>query len=710
MAVCTNKISISTGAVFKEAKLVVYIENFSQPSILELARSGDYFALNYWIDSLLRPEGIYARVEAAKSGCLQILVEFQREFAADTLIVNTLRERLVKFLCHQIWRLNSPTVEGVRVIARLAGTSDILWKQSVRIVTPATRYRKRYRSAETLDWIKFKTLRSLLLMSSTVASLLIGCWVSYHEANSWAVQTAEQQALVSAKQLPKRPDTVQAALEVVPVVHHQQVFYPNDPTVTLMFGGDVTLSEELTEITDKDYDWAFSGLEEYLHADLAMINLETSLTNFTDGRSPQQNNFNAANESVKILTAAGVDIVNLAKNHTMDSKESGLVETIENLEKAGIRHLGTGQDAVSARRPQIIEVKGQRIAYLSYNNSEVRITGEQKLDTNSQEKQRVAEDIKAIRDRVDWVIVNFHWGTELSEYPGDWQIDLARFTVKQGADLVVGHHPHILQGAEIYQGRPIVYSLGDFIFGGKAIRSNYDSAVLKVSLKDRLMKVEFLPIEVSKYQPKLVTGEKGKQILKRIEQISSIFDQPMRSPVVLDAPMNNGSKKTLQPIQEGVKERKIQGTLEPLKNSQPTNLEPKNPASSPSLSLPSLPKKSHNSSFFESETTPANKPSPAGNKELPPLLKLNPPKHPSKETDPFIKDPFIKDPFISPPSPKTEETPSPHSYLPPSLTPSFQVIPKEGGEKVMVAGGRVEGDRRKVVKLPFVEVLDFSSV
>ena len=106
--------------------------------------------------------------------------------------------------------------------------------------------------------------------------------------------------------------------------------------------------------------------------------------------------------------------------------------------------------------------------------------------------------------------------------------------------MVVGHHPQVLQGAEIYKGLPIVYSLGNFIFGGNA-RRDYDTAVLKVSLKDRNMKVEFLPVEVKKFQPKVVKGAAADRILKHVEQISSIFDRPMRSSVVLEAPMNRGT-------------------------------------------------------------------------------------------------------------------------------------------------------------------------
>ncbi|HLO52028.1 MAG TPA: CapA family protein [Kamptonema sp.] len=699
---------------------MVYIENLSQPSIFELARSGDYQALNYWIDSLLRPEGIYARVEAAHAGCLQILVEFQREFAADSLIINTLRERLVKFICHQIWRLNSPAVEGVRVVARLAGTPDILWKQSVRIVTPATRYRKRYRSSETLDWAKFKTLRSLLLMGSAVASFVIGCWVSYHEALALRpiFSDSQQQALVTSVVPPKRPDTVQAALEIVPVVQHKQVLNPTDPTVTLMFGGDVTLSDELTQVAGKDYGWAFSGLEEYLQADLAMVNLETPLTNFGSSSLNKKNNFQADPESVKLLTTGGVDIVTLANNHTMDFLEPGLVETIETLDKAGIRHLGAGRDAKEIRRPQIIEVKGQRIAYLSYNDNNVHATGDGKAGTNSRHNEQVAEDIRAIRSQVDWVIVNYHWGVELADYPGDWQIDLARFTIDQGADLVVGHHSHVLQGAEIYKDRPIVYSLGDFIFGGNA-RSNYDTAVLKVSLKGRNMKVEFLPVEVSKYQPKVVKGEKGDRILKHVEQISSIFDRPMRSPVVLDAPVIGGRQETrgkLPPAKIENSQPKLEDRQTPSPESltpspqtregDNNNLTPEVPTKSGPLSpsLPNLPKKPDNSSFFDGSSTPAAESSPPESKVLPPRLQLNPPKHPSKETDPFIKEPFIKDPFISPPSSAPGSTPSPHSYLVPSLTPSFQLVPRERVQTAIVAGVRIESDRCKTLELPLVEV------
>ncbi|MEG4575921.1 CapA family protein [Microcoleus sp. N3A4] len=673
---------------------MVYAENWSQPSIFELAREGNFQALNYWIDSLLRPEGIYARVEQAQAGCVQILVEFQREFAPDTtLLGSTLREGLVKFICHQLWRLNSPAVEGVRIHARLAGEPEILWKQSVRIVTPANRRQRRYRSLLVVDWVKFKTYRSLLLVGSALASFVLGFWVSYHEALAMRLVSPVspyQQAGIISGPPPKRPDAVQAALELVPVMQQKQVANPYDPTVTLMFGGNVNLSDALASSTGNDYHWAFANMDEYRQADVAMVNLENPLTRSTLGSGKKQLNFKADPESVKVLTAGGVDIVNLANNHAMDYEEPGLVETINTLNNAGIQHLGAGRNIKEARRPDIIEVKGQRIAYLGYYDADLHAADQGKAGTNPRRNNRVAEDIRALRGQVDWIIVNYHWGVELADYPGDWQIDLARFTIDQGADLVVGHHPHVLQGAEIYKGRPIVYSLGNFIFGGNA-RSDYDTAVLKVSLKDRNMKVEFLPVEVKKFQPKVVTGDAGSRILKHVEQISSIFDRPMRSSVVLDAPINPGvapktPNSTLPPAVKSGTYEPGPGSPVPLtgESNMPGTGQPK---PSPILpALPTAPKQPDNSSFFQNGAGPAIESSPPPSQDLPPRIYRTPSQNPSREAEPFTKEPFIKEPFISPPSPSQGAVPSPQSYVPPTRDLSFKVAVKEQPTSAIVPG------------------------
>jgi hypothetical protein len=123
--------------------------------------------------------------------------------------------------------------------------------------------------------------------------------------------------------------------------------------------------------------------------------------------------------------------------------------------------------------------------------------------------------------------------------------------VDQGADMVVGHHAKVLQGAEIYHGRPIIYSLGNFIFGGQSsdkTASDYDTAVLKVGLNQKQMRVEFVPIEVRNFQAHVVKGDRATQILNQINSVSDIFEEPLLEPMILDAQTN-----TAKPVKEPAK-------------------------------------------------------------------------------------------------------------------------------------------------------------
>jgi poly-gamma-glutamate synthesis protein (capsule biosynthesis protein) len=440
---------------------------------------------------------------------------------------------------------------------------------------------------------------------------------------------------------------VQAALEVVPVVQQEQVKNPQDPTVTLVFGGDVTLSDHFEDVIGTNYSLPFAQLPEYQDADVAMVNLENPLTRSTLRRPNKQFNFKADPESVKVLTEGGIDIVNLANNHTMDYEEPGLVETMATLDQAGIKTVGAGRDIKEARRPTIIEVKGQRIAYLGYYDADFHAATESLAGTNPRYDERVAADIKAIRDQVDWVVVNYHWGVELAEYPGDWQIDLARFTIDQGADVVIGHHPHTLQGAEIYKGRPIVYSLGNFIFGGNS-RADYETAVLRVALNaNHQMKVEFLPVEVTQYQAKVISTKKGEDIIKRVGRLSQIFDQPMQSSVVLDT-----HQRQIKQVDAALTEPTLPLVTEPKPESPPTATE----------IVPSEPPKTLFSEPMQSPVSDGSGSMSQTESPLPPKLETK--TETQDDLKPYIDQPFIKDPFISLPFPRL-----------PSLAPKVIGVP-----------------------------------
>lgn len=573
---------------------MVSLSDSYQPTVVELAREGDFRAIAYWLNEALIPQEIYARVEAAaKPGCLQILVEFQQQPS---------RDRLIRLICHRLWQLNSQIIEGAVIIARHVGSSNVLWKQAVRILTPANRVspnqqplhpglprsprsiahsqtarsqvarpqvarpqasnhlKSRSQSAparprptraaiaahsrptpkrsalkprqlvtprQNVSWNQFKTLNPLFLGGSAVAAFVIGCWV---EALTYGTTAADSyQSEIGATPITEPsppPSTVQAALETVPVIRHNAIPKPEDPAITLMFSGNVAL-DDFTGWVGQNANRVFASMKEFRQVDVAMVNLDSPVLNaMPDDQEPLQ-----------VLVEGGVDIVNLANNRTVTSGEMGLIETIQNLNREGIHHVGAGHNVEAARRPEVLEVKGQRIAYLSYSDPNRHVASERVAGLSPRQNDQIAEDIQAIRDQVDWIVVNYHWSEDLTETPAKWQVDLAHFAVDQGADVVVGYHPQILQGAEIYKGRPIAYSLGNFIFNGNSSyrENNYDTAVLKVSLNNRQMKVEYLPVVVRASQPRVVKGDRAKEILQKIEQASTEFEQPMRSPVVLEA-------------------------------------------------------------------------------------------------------------------------------------------------------------------------------
>ncbi|MBD0334606.1 MAG: CapA family protein [Cyanobacteria bacterium Co-bin13] len=575
----------------------------SPSSVRDLAAAGHFRALALWLNEPLAAQGIYVQVQAEQPGRLLLLVEFEQP---------PLKERLTRFLCHRVWLLNSPLIEGIHVIARPAGRRRILWQQRVRIVTPALRDRGQTQSSQSpvspkgsplpprlrshpaapaaaqtanrpilLMGSHLKTLRALVLTGSAVAAFIFGCLVE-------VILTGPSPVLPSFTQRPEvqqtadagyssgftapptstveppvatpvryevrgnpttgvapemRSPIVDAALEPVAVIQHPPVA-PAAPDVTLLFGGDISL-EDISYNEAGEAEQLFAGLDEYQQADLAMINLASSLASAATSLN-EEFHHRSRPDAIDLLKQGGVDVINLASEGTMEFGGEGLAETLENLDRQGLYRVGAGRNELEARRPEIIDIKGKRIAYLSYAQGGDNAAHGDRPGINAQGVPGIAQDIRALRDQVDWIVVNYRWQTDIPEAPADWQTNLARLAVDQGADLVVGYHPRTLQGAEIYKGSPIAYSLGDFIFQKPTAEpdaadaelpqsgSAQDTAVLKVSLKENQMRVEFVPVQVKNSRPELATGRKGTEILKRIEQSSAGFERPMRSSAVLE--------------------------------------------------------------------------------------------------------------------------------------------------------------------------------
>lgn len=395
---------------------------------------------------------------------------------------------------------------------------------------------------------QFKYVRAMVVTGSAAAAFILGCVTE--AVVSHRGQIAEKQAPtlptlnegwrtlsdVEAQEIAYRSSmrgpSVPAALESVAVIPHEPHTSLEDPTVTLVFGGDVAVGDVPLQTPDA-VSQVLGDLAAFREADVAMVGLGNTLASADTSLQETYLDRTRA-DAVDAIHQGGIDIVSLTGDRTMDFGHQGLTETLDSLDGAGIYRVGAGRNSQEARRPEILDVKGQRIAYLSYAPEGKTAANPNKAGLNIQTRTGIIEDISALRQAVDWIVVNYRWQGDLDIAPHQQQVDLSRSAIDAGADLVVGYHPQQLQGAELYKSRPIVYALGDFIFQDAPLEDR-DTATLRVSLRDQQMKVEFLPISILEATPKEASGEKAKAILQKIRRASEQLQAPLRFPTILDA-------------------------------------------------------------------------------------------------------------------------------------------------------------------------------
>lgn len=300
-----------------------------------------------------------------------------------------------------------------------------------------------------------------------------------------------------------------------------------DPvSLTLSVVGDCTLG------TDEyfDYDTSLNAYYENYGADyfmanvksifskddLTIANFEGTLTESTE-REDKQFVFKAPASYANILTAGSVEAVNTANNHSHDYGEESFNDTLKALDTANILHFGYDETAVT-------EVKGVKVGLVGIYELNDHLGREEQL------KQNIA---KVKQDGAQLIVVIFHWGNEKEEVPDENQKTLGHLAIDEGADLVCGHHPHVLQGIEEYKGKNIVYSLGNFCFGGNAYPSDMDTMIFQQTftidqngVKDDNV-TNIIPCSISSdsdynnYQPTPAEGEEATRIMQKIQKRSS---------------------------------------------------------------------------------------------------------------------------------------------------------------------------------------------
>jgi len=295
--------------------------------------------------------------------------------------------------------------------------------------------------------------------------------------------------------------------------------------------GDVVLGrgvEYHLNNQEKDYTYPFQYVADILRAgDIVFGNLEVPMTESNHSLDPKGKYVIKSREkAAEGIKYAGFNVLNLANNHIMDYYEKGLFDTIATLEKYNIEHCGAGKNIDEARIPAVLKVRDTKIAVLGYTDMAEYVfkgnpmisfaAGEDKSGVASRKYELIKEDIEKIRESVDIIIISFHWGVEDSFEVAEEQKEFAYKIIDDGADIIFGHHPHKFQGVEIYKGKPIVYSMGNFIFDQNDPLKQESFIVDMVFIDKKLASLELLPVRtISKTHIIMPKGEEAIEILKR---------------------------------------------------------------------------------------------------------------------------------------------------------------------------------------------------
>ena len=310
------------------------------------------------------------------------------------------------------------------------------------------------------------------------------------------------------------------------VVESETVALLDEPVeILLSFTGDCILGTDENFYYDTSFNayyenygsaYFFQNVKDVFEKDdLTIINMEGTLTDLTT-RKDKQFAFKGDPEYVKVLTNGSVEAANMANNHSYDYGEESFKDTVNILEKNKIRTFGDDETV-------IIPVKGVNVG----------IFGIYELDDHEERIPQVKSDIaKLKKDGADIIVAVFHWGNELERVPDDNQVMLAHLAIDEGADVVVGHHPHVLQGIDTYKGKTIAYSLGNFCFGGNYHPTEMDTMIFQqkfmidTSKKIADSEINVIPCSVSSesdcnnYQPTILEGDEAKRVRELIQERS----------------------------------------------------------------------------------------------------------------------------------------------------------------------------------------------
>lgn len=324
---------------------------------------------------------------------------------------------------------------------------------------------------------------------------------------------------------------------------------PSSLPLTINFTGDIMLARNIASqivLPNQSADLCFEPTQSILGdaADITAINLETPITEATEHHPTKSIWFKSPPIAAPALANAGIDYVTLANNHVYDYLEPGMEETMLHLDNLGILYNGAGMNSAEAALPVVMSRKGISVAFCAssdrtgqYNNAQPYLdAGFDKPGFALMTPYNIQQQIKQVRDDADVVILQLHAGSEYSLYPGQnydnseyltdenwrldiphmWDIELRHFAIDAGADAVIVHHPHIIQGIEVYKGKVIAHSLGNFVFD-LGYTETMPSMILNAEIDETgIHSYSITPVYINDYIPQPAVGELGQHILRYI--------------------------------------------------------------------------------------------------------------------------------------------------------------------------------------------------
>jgi poly-gamma-glutamate capsule biosynthesis protein CapA/YwtB (metallophosphatase superfamily) len=305
---------------------------------------------------------------------------------------------------------------------------------------------------------------------------------------------------------------------------------PDNQIGTLMAVGDLSFSG-IDSLIMKNPEYPWEGTKEILNSATLLIgNQEIPLSNRGSVYTQKKWILRADPRTVQSLVNAGFDIVTLANNHMMDYGPLALTDTLNALNEAKILHTGAGMNLKEAREPAIITTPdGTNFAFLAYSlvYPEIFWANSSRPGTPYGDPSYFIPDIKRAKTLADFVVVSFHWSDELHYYPSNYQKAYGRQCIDAGASIVLGHHPHVLQGLEVYKSGLIAYSLGNFLFGSNSSKTK-DSMILAIDYdRTGLIQAKLYPVNTNnievKFQTRLRHGADAERVLQDVRTYSKEF-------------------------------------------------------------------------------------------------------------------------------------------------------------------------------------------